>query len=174
MHIGRGGAAVAVTIHGEVVHHADIKDVVSHVIIHGFSRFRHSLQKFILSAAAPTGGTMSAGVLKQFSGRAGNANGDILDRSAKTAYCMALEVGQHHIEIIIGKMPAYNILCQAFPALHRNAHIAVLIQNLHRSNRGKSVVLRCLIVEGGAGPTSTIGGIAVHNRPVHLLNQLLD
>lgn len=83
-------------------------------------------------------------------------------------------MGQHQIGVVIGKMGAHVIFLQVKAVRHGERHGALLILNVHVCNGGEAVVLRHLPVHGRGGPRAAVGGIAFHNGPVHLMDEIPD
>lgn len=102
------------------------------------------------------------------------ADGDILDRPAVARHGVALEMGQNQVRIILPEMLAHKVFLEVCSTVDRQGHGAVLIQNDHIGDVCEAVVLCHLIVHGGAGPGASVGGVALHDGAVHLLNHILD
>ena len=62
---------------------------------------------------------------------------------------MTLEMCQHQIGIIIGKMAAHKILMNADAVVNRNLHAPFLIQDIQLRYLQKTVVPGLLAVHGG-------------------------
>ena len=101
-------------------------------------------------------------------------DGDILNRPAKTRHRVPLEVRQDNIRIIIREMRTHPIAFKARSTLHGQFHGTLRIQNVHIRNRRKSMILRYLHVHGRFRPGAAICRIALHNRTVHGLYQVLN
>ena len=102
------------------------------------------------------------------------ADGNILDGPAETGHSVALEVGQHQVGIVVGKVFAYIVLAQMRSAADRDRHRAVLIQNDHIGNGSKAMILCHLVVHGGAGTLASVGGVALYDGAVHRLDNILN
>ena len=148
MHIRFGRAAIAVTVHGQTVHDADIEDFSVHILIHALGRIRHGLKEGILlppDAAAFLG---AAGMDPYLAHGRAEADGDVLDGPAEAGHGMSLEMRQHQIGIIIGKMTAHIILVNPDAVVNRDLHAPFLIQDIQLRYLQKAVVPGLLAVHG--------------------------
>ena len=107
-----------------------------------------------------------------FSVAGGQADGDVFDGAAKACHRMTFEVREYQIGIILVKSGAHIVFAENGSALHRQCHRTVLILDLNIRNGGKAVILRHLVVHGGAGSGAAVGGVALHNRSVYQVDQI--
>ena len=96
----------------------------------------------------------------------GDSDGDIFDSPSVACHGMSFKVGQHDIVIIIGKIGSYIVFCQIISTSNRQRHRTVFIHNIHIGNLCISMVLRNLIVHGGAGSGTPIGRVALYDGRV--------
>ena len=149
---GSAGFAVAVAVHRQAVHHIEVDDVrpVPQGIRDGFARVPHGLQESVLFAAPHTAAG-AARVDPLFALPAAQPDGDILDGAPVACHGVALEVGEHHIAVVVGKGRPHIVFLQPGAALHRQGHRAVFVLDLYRGDVGKAVLPGHLVMSlGGA------------------------
>ena len=122
----------------------------------------------------PVGVAGTAGMDADLPHRRSQTDGDIFDCAAVTGHGMSLEVGKDHIGIIIFKMGTYQIALETFTVFDREFHGTVLVQNLKIRDFGITPVFRYLIVFGGRGTGTAVGGVALNDRGIQFLYQVLD
>ena len=71
-------------------------------------------------------------------------------------------------------MRPYQVGFQSSAALHRKLHRAIRIQNMHVCNGSETMILRYLHVHSRFRSGTAVGCIALHNRGIYRLNQILD
>ena len=174
MHVRLGGVSVAVTVHRQAVHHADVEYVIAHIGIHALGRVGHGLQEGILFSPDAAAFLGAAGVDPDLSHGGAEADGDVLDGPAEARHGVALEVGQHQKGIVVGKVTAHIIYIDADTVFDRDLHAAFLVQNVQLRYLQQAVVPGLLAVHGGGGAAATVGGVALHDGAVHPVDQISD
>lgn len=172
MHVRLCGVRVAVAIHGQAIQYAHIDDIVAHVVVDTLGRVRHRLQKGVLLAAPDVGGAGAAGVNPRLALRRAEADGDILDRAAKARHRMTLKVAQHQEGIVAHEMAAHIIHRKHLSALDRQFHVALGVENIQLCHIQQTVVLCLLDVHGGGSAVATVGGVALHDGAVKLMDEV--
>src|SRR5699024_2231259 len=105
-------------------------------------------------------------------GAAAQADGDVFDGAAVARHGVALEVGEDHAVIVVGKGCAHVVFLQPRAALHRQGHRAVLVLELDGGDAGQAVLLRHLVVLLGGATRGAVGGVALHDGAVQLAGQV--
>ena len=144
------------------------------VSVHALSCIRHGLQERILLAPDASAGFGAAGVDPHLAHGGAEADGDVLDGAAKARHGVPLEMGQHQIGIIVGKVTAHIIHVDADSALDGDLHAALLIQDVQLGYFREAVILCLLPVHGGGGAAAAIGGIAFHDGAIHQMHEIRD
>ena len=143
-----------------------------------FGRFGHRLQKIVLrgQAAPQFLGVLglSGRVNPRFSGRRGDADGDVLDRAAESAHRVPLEMRKNHHEIVLREVRAYDVVFEVPAALDGQAHFALGVHDVHRSDGRESVVGGGFQVVFGLGASAAVGRVALDDRALHRLHQIAD
>ncbi len=105
-HLRVFGVRVAVAVHREVVHHVDVEYLFPAMVCHRLGCLGHRLQKIVLrgQVAPHLGGILGlpGRMYPRLARRRGDADRDVLHRTAEAAHGVPLEVREHHREIIAG------------------------------------------------------------------------
>ena len=140
------------------------------MVCHRLGCLGHRLQKIVLrgQVAPHLGGILGlpGRMYPRLARRRGDADRDVLHRTAEAAHGVPLEVREHHREIIGGVVRPHEVLPEVPAALHGQAYLAFGIHDVHRGD-GREAVFR-------AGASAAVGGIAFDDRAAHLLHQILD
>ena len=101
----------------------------------------------------------------------GHTDGHVFQRAAEARHGVALKMGQHQHGVVIFQVLAYKVLLDALAAGDRQGHLPMLIHQVTGSNGCKAMFLHRFPVGGAGVAASLIGGVALHNGPLQLLNQ---
>ena len=83
-------------------------------------------------------------------------------------------MGKNQKIIVVCKVLPNKIAGQMLSACDRQFHRAVFIHQIEIRNRREAVILRNLMVHGGAAPGAAIGCIAFHNRSLQHFHQIAN
>ena len=168
------GIAVTVAVDGDAVHDVDEDHLVAEIVADALGGLGHGFEKLKLKLVMPVGVAGAAGVDAHLAHRGGEADGGVLDRAAVARHGVSLEVGQHNVRAVVGKMRADEIALQARAARDGDLHGAVLVKDLEVRDVRVAVVLRHLIVLGRRRTEARVGRVALDDGAVDQLHKVLD
>ena len=100
--------------------------------------------------------------------------GDVLDRAAESAHRVPLEMRKNHHEIVLREVRAYDVVFEVPAALDGQAHFALGVHDVHRSDGREPVVGGGFQVVFGFGASAAVGRVALDDRALHRLHQIAD
>ena len=107
-------------------------------------------------------------------GCAGNANRRIFQHAAIATHGMALEMGQVDHPVIIGQVVAHNVILDVGTVLNGNAHLAVLVHDVHGKDGIKAVLMNGLPMLRHILTGTAISSAALNDCAIHLFHQVAD
>ena len=103
----------------------------------------------------------------------GDADGDILQRAAKAAHGVALEMGEHQKGIVIGQVGPHEVLLDDLAAGDGQLYVVRLVHDVHLGGAEPAVALHGDLVGVGGVAPAVVGGIALHDGAAHVVDHRL-
>ena len=101
----------------------------------------------------------------------GDADGHVLQRAAQAPHGVALEVGEHEDGVVVVDVGAYKVFLELLAAGDGDGDVAVLVHDVAGGDVHKAVLLHGLPVGGGGVAAALIGGVALHDGALQLLDK---
>ena len=174
-HTGSGGVGVAVAVNGDVDHGGDVGGAVLEIAVDAGSGVAHSGDEGKLGGSHIVAVGL-AGAVDVFLAVGGSAaDGKLFEGAAEAAHSVALEVGEDEQGMVVGEMAADEVLLDLLAVGDVKDEVgAVAVQEVNSEVFGPFVVAEKLAVFGGGVAGAGIGGVALHDGAVDMLNELLD
>ena len=146
-----GGMVHAVAVDAHVVHHVDVDDAILllEIVHHGLRSGSHAFEEAVLVAdvfLCPKFRHiehfhLASGVDVGLAVRTGAADAEVLQCAAVAAHRVTLEVVEGDHEVVVGDMAAHNVVLEVRRVLHGDAHLALLVHDVHFEQGRESVTL---------------------------------
>jgi hypothetical protein len=143
-HLRVVGMGVAVAVHGQVVGHVDVGDILPpHKVHHRLVRVRHGLQEgIVVRGEYVVEGQAGGGIVNPDLAAGGShADGHIFESAAETAHGVPFEMAEHQHGAVLLQMGSHVVLPQMLTALHRKRHVPLLVQKIAGRDGRETVLL---------------------------------
>ena len=141
-----GVDSLTVATDGHVSQYIDICDTLAEMVGNGFTSFHHAFHE--QGAAGPCLISIAVDLLFSCLPRSAT-NGNIFERTAKSAHRMTFEMGEDNHGIVIQQMTADGYLLEPFSSGNRERGISVLIHDVYSGKGRPTVLLQCFAMPLG-------------------------
>ena len=138
---GLGVGAAVVALGGQLEEEVQVHDAASEVVDDGLRRLRVRLKESVLVPVGVARARRPAGMDEPLSRRVRHADGQVLHDSADSRHRVPLEVREDKERVVVLQVRADHVVRKDTPALHRKAHLALLVDDVNGRDFGEAVLL---------------------------------
>ena len=174
-HTGSGGVGVAVAVNGDIDHGGDVGGAALEIAVDAGSGIAHGGDEGELGGSHIVAVGV-AGAVDVFLAVGGSAaDGKLFEGAAEAAHSVAFEVGEDEQGTVVGEMAANEVLLDLLAVGEVEDEVgAFAIHQVDIEAFGPFVFVEELAVFGGGVAGAGVGGVALDDGAVDMLNELLD
>ncbi len=98
----------------------------------------------------------------------------VLEHAAKTAHGVSLEMGEIDQKIVVCQVFAHKVVADMQCVAYGDTHLAELVHQVAGGDSRPAMVDEDLLVVGGGIALARVGGVALDDSALHLIDQGLD